>query len=281
MALRINNNVASLNVQRSLGRVSGRLQGNFEKLSSGQRINRAADDAAGLAISERLRAQISSLGQASRNASDGVSMIQTAEGALGEMNNLLIRMRELSTQAANGTLSQQDRNALDSEFQALSHEIDRIAETTDFAGISLLDSLGTGVDATGLTVGIRVDTGIAAEDTIGVLLTTMDAGALGVSAQSVSSVASANAAITALDTAIQTVNSKRSDFGAMQNRIDATISNLSNRVENFVAAESRIRDVDIASESAKFVQNQILQQAATSILAQANMQPQLALSLLG
>ena len=271
MGLRVNTNIASLTSQRNLASVTGRLQGNFARLSSGLRISTAADDAAGLGISERMRAQIRSFSQAGRNAQDGISLSQTAEGALNEVSNILTRMRELAVQAANGTLNTADRAVIDAEFQALDSEIDRVASDTEFNGIALLDSAQT----------VAIQTGIDANQTIGIALADMQSATLGVATLDTTSTANANSAITALDTAIDTVTGTRGDIGASINRLQSAYSSILNANENLSASESRIRDVDVAFETADLSRNSILQQAATSVLAQANQQPQLALSLLG
>jgi flagellin len=270
MGLRVNTNIASMTSQRNLNQVTGRLQGNFARLSSGLRIATAADDAAGLGISERMRAQIKGYGQAGRNAQDGISLAQTAEGSLNEVSNILNRMRELAVQSANGTLNATDRAVIDTEFQALDEEIQRIATDTEFNGISLLDSAQT----------VAIQVGIDAGQTIGVSLADMQSAALGVNGLDTTSVANANAAITALDTAIDTVSTTRGSLGAGINRLQSAYSSILNVSENLSASESRIRDVDVAYETADLSRNSIMQQAATSVLAQANQQPQIALSLL-
>jgi flagellin len=274
MGLRVNSNIASLNAQRSLAQVTERLQKNFRRLSTGLRISTAADDAAGLAISERFRAQIRSTQQAVRNAQDGISMTQTGEGALNEVSNIMIRLRELSIQAANGTVSGQDKDTLNQEFRDLINEVDRIARSTTFNGVQLLDGTGSTVS---LQVGIGTTAGV---DTI--ILSAADtlAATMGLSTLDIGAAGSQNAAIDAVDAAINTVNQIRGTFGAVQNRIERTIANLRNQVENTSAAESRIRDVDVAEETANLTRNSILQQAAVAILAQTNVQPQIALQLL-
>ena len=274
MGLRVNSNIASLNAQRALAQVTERLQKNFRRLSTGLRISTAADDAAGLAISERFRAQIRSTQQAVRNAQDGISMTQTGEGALNEVSNIMIRLRELSMQAANGTVSGQDMDTLNQEFQDLINEVDRIARSTTFNGVQLLDGTGSTVS---LQVGIGTTAGV---DTI--ILSAADtlAATMGLSTLDIGAAGSQNAAIDAVDAAINTVNQIRGTFGAVQNRIERTIANLRNQVENTTAAESRIRDVDVAEETANLTRNSILQQAAVAILAQTNVQPQIALQLL-
>lgn len=273
MGLRINTNVFSLNAQRNLARASEALGSSFEKLSTGLRISRASDDAAGLAISERLRAQVRGLEQASRNSNDGISLVQTAEGALNEVSGILVRMRELAVQSANGTTSNSDKETLDSEFQQLAGEITRIADSTEFNGTALL----TSSSALSIQVGSGTSSGV---DTVSVTLSNVSASSLGVSGLDIGSGGSTTSAITAIDSAIDTVSNARGTFGAVQNRLTSTINNLRNQVENLSAAESRIRDVDVASETSRLTRNTILQQAAIAILAQANVQPQAALSLL-
>ncbi|MGK0480134.1 MAG: flagellin [Planctomycetota bacterium] len=273
MGLRVNTNVASMNAQRNLANSTTNLGGNYSRLSSGLRIATAADDAAGLGISERMRSDIRSFGVASRNAQDGISLVQTAEGALNEVSDLLGRMRELSMQSANGTLSSEDRTTIDAEFTQLVEEIDRISDTTEFNGVKLLDGSNG-------SVGIQVGIGAAASDTINITTTDSSTSTLGISG-GVSTAGTAQAMLGTLDTAIDDINSARGTLGAQQNRLGSTLRSLSNVRENTSAAESRIRDVDIAMETADLTRNSILQQAATSILSQANQQPQLALSLLG
>jgi len=274
MGLRVNTNIASLTAQRNLGSISGKLQGSYSRLSSGLRIATAADDAAGLGISEKMRSQIRSFDVASRNAQDGISMVQTAEGSMGEVSNILGRMRELAVQSSNGTLSTNDRATIDTEFGALADEIDRIASTTEFNGIKL----GDGSTA---TASIQVGIGTTADDTIDINLQDVTGATLGVDALDTLDVTNSQAAITALDTAIDTVNTSRGELGATQNRLQSSFASIRNVHENLSAAESRIRDVDVAKETATLTKNNILQQAAVSVLAQANQQPQLALSLLG
>ena len=275
MALTVNTNFASIQAQRSLTGITGKLGNSFRRLSTGLRITTAADDAAGLAISERLRGQIRSLDQAKRNANDGISMVQTAEGALGETSNLLLRLRELSVQANNGTVSDADRDTLQQEFADLVDEVDRIAQSTEFNNINLLDGTQASVS---FQVGIGTTAGV---DTLSVDLNSARAADLGLDALDVGSTGDPSAAITAVDTAIDAVSSLRGRLGATQNRLESTISNLGTQAENLTAAESRIRDVDVAYESAQLTKLQILQQAAVGVLAQANAGPQTALRLLG
>ena len=274
MGLRVNTNLFSLTAQRNLSSVSERLSGNFSRLSSGLRITTAADDAAGLGISERMRAQVRSLDQAGRNAADGISLVQTAEGSLGEVNNNLARMRELAIQAANGTLNTGDRANLDTEFQALITEIDRVADQTDFNGIQLFD---------GSTSSVSMQVGTESGETIAINLVSMTEVGLGLNGATfdTTTVTNASAALTTIDTAIDSVTSFRGDLGAVQNRLTSSSRSIQATAENLHAAESRIRDVDVARETADLTRNSILQQAAVSVLAQANVQPQLALSLLG
>jgi flagellin len=274
MGLRVNSNIASLNAQRSLSTTTDRLQANYRRLSTGLRISTASDDAAGLAISERFRAQIRSTGQAIRNAQDGISLTQTGEGALNEVSSILIRMRELSIQANNGTVSSADRVTLDQEFSDLINEIDRIAQSTTFNGVRLLDG-------TGSTITFQVGTGITSGiDTIQLSTSDTLASTLGLATLDIGSGGNPTLAISQLDAAINAVSRVRGQFGAAQNRLTTTIANLQIQSENLSAAESRIRDVDVAVETSALTRNSILQQAAISILAQANTQPQAALQLL-
>lgn len=279
MGLRINTNVASLNAQRNLFNSGQALNKNLERLSSGLRINRAGDDAAGLAISESLKSEIRALQQASRNASDGISMVQTAEGALNEVSSIAIRLRELAEQAATGTIGASERDFLQSEFTALTDEITRITETTEFNGTALLDGSGGSVD-------IQVGTGSAASNQVALDFgTAVDAATLGLDGGSVTidgaDGSNALLAIDAVEAALTSITQTRANFGAVQNRLESTVRNIGVTVENLSAANSRIRDVDVASEAAKLTSNQILQQAGISVLAQANFAPQAALSLLG
>ena len=272
MGLRVNTNIASINAQRNLFNSTASLSGNYARLSSGLRIAVAADDAAGLGISERMRADIRSYAVASRNAQDGISLAQTAEGSLSEVSDILGRMRELSMQAANGTLSSQDRNTLDTEFQQLVEEIDRIATTTTFNGVSLLDGSNTSI-----SIQVGIDGGT--NDTISVSGADTSSSTLGISG-GITTATAATGLLSTIDSALDSVNSARGTLGAQQNRLESTLRSLANVRENTSAAESRIRDVDVASETADLTRNSILQQASTAILSQANAQPQLALSLL-
>ena len=273
MGLRINNNIASLNAQRNLSRSQESLGRTFERLSSGLRITRAADDAAGLAISERLRSRVRSLNQASRNAGDGVSLVQTAEGALDEVSNILVRLRELAVQSSNGTMSGEDKDTLDTEFQSLVGEIDRIAQVTSFNGIELLDGSQS-------SVSIRVAEGTASVDSISVSLESVRTSALTINSLDIGSGGNTTTAITNLDAAINSVARVRGNLGAAQNRLETAISSINNTSANLQSAESRIRDLDVAAETAVLTRNSILQQAAIAMLAQANTAPQSALALL-
>ncbi|MEI4769596.1 flagellin [Psychrobacillus sp. FJAT-51614] len=269
--MRIQHNISALNTHRNLTANQGSAAKNLEKLSSGFKINRAGDDAAGLAISEKMRGQIRGLDMATKNAQDGISLIQTAEGALNETHAILQRMRELSVQSSNDTNTDDDRAELQKEITALTTEITRIATDTEFNTQSLLNG-----SFTAKLIHIGANTG----QTLSVSVATMDASALGLSALTVSTQSGANNAIALLDSAIKTVSSQRSDLGAIQNRLEHTINNLGATSENLTAAESRIRDVDMAKEMMEFTKNNILTQAAQSMLAQANQQPQGVLQLL-
>lgn len=271
--MRVQHNMAAANTNRQLGITNGQLGKSTEKLSSGYRINRAGDDAAGLSISEKMRGQIRGLEQGSTNAQDGISLIQTAEGALNETHAILQRMRELTVQAANDTNVTVDREAITEEVTALQDEITRIASQTEFNKQKLLDGTFTGKN---LQVGANESQNIAIE------ISKMDATDLGVDAISgtLTSYATATASLTTIDTAIEKVSTQRSKLGAVQNRLEHTIANADNASENLQAAESRIRDVDMAKEMVKYSKDSILQQAAQSILAQANQSTQGVLSLL-
>ena len=275
MGLRVNTNVTSINAQRNLASINDRLATNFRRLSTGLRISTAADDAAGLAISERLRSQVRSLEQAKRNANDGISFVQTAEGALNEVSSILTRLRELAIQSANGSVSNQDRDTLDEEFQSLVSEINRIGSSTEFNGVKLLDGSSSAVS---FQVGFGTTAGI---DTIAVTLQAALSTSLSLQSLDIGSGGVTTTAITNIDTAINAVSSLRGSLGAIQNRLGSTINNLAIQVENLSAAESRIRDVDVAYETAQLTRNSILQQASISVLSQANALPQTALSLLG
>jgi len=273
MGLRVNTNIISLSAQRHLASVTQRLEGNYQRMASGLRIATASDDPAGLGISERMRAQLKSLAQAARNGQDGISLVQTAEGALVEVNNNLTRMRELAVEAANGTLNTGDRVTLDAEFQALIAEIDRIADTTKFNGIDLLNTSTGSID---------IQIGTEAGETIRIDLVDTSETGLGLdgAACNMTTLTTASDSLATIDTAITSTTSTRGDLGAAQNRLLSAIRSVTNAEQNLAAAESRIRDVDIARETADLTRNTILQQAAVSVLSQANMQPQIALSLL-
>ncbi len=273
MGLRINTNTASINAQRNLSQSTEALARSLERLSSGLRITRASDDAAGLAISERLRSQVRSYQQAQRNALDGISLLQVAEGALNETSGILVRLRELAVQSANGTLGANERAAVDAEFQDLIAEIDRVANVTEFNGTKLLDGSAP-------TVTFQVGANNTVNDQISVTGVDATATGIGVNALLVDTQANAQAALATLDTAINAVTSRRSGFGTAQNRLESTIRSIAVAVENTTAAESRIRDVDVASETALLTRNQVLQQAGIAVLAQANVSSQNALALL-
>ena len=274
--MRINNNMMAMNSHRQLGINNTAGAKSMEKLSSGYRINRAGDDAAGLSISEKMRAQVRGLNQASRNAQDGISMIQTAEGALNETQAILQRMRELAVQAANDTNVTNDRTAIAEELTTLESEIDRIANSTTFNQKKLLDGTLSGGSKVNFQIGADCGVSMSLE------ITSMSAGALGVAAISAEVVdfAKATAAICTINDAIEKVSTQRSQLGAAQNRLEHTIKNLDNASENIQASESRIRDVDMAKEMMEFTKNNILQQASQAMLAQANQAPQGVLQLL-
>ncbi|PTT55978.1 flagellin B [Aeromonas sp. HMWF014] len=301
MAMYINTNTSSLNAQRNLMNTNKSLDTSYTRLASGLRINTAKDDAAGLQISNRLTSQVNGLDQGNRNANDGISVAQTAEGAMDEVTSMLQRMRTLAQQSANGSNNTDDRTALQQEFDQLTTEIDRISTDTSFGGQKLLDgsyrgSFQVGADA-GQTITFKMTSaftisGIASSTRGSATVTTTTSGepytvtknTTAVTSTSVSSISTAKDAQTAmanLDFMIKAVDSKRAELGAVQNRFDSTIRNQSNVSENLSAARSRIRDADFATETANLTKQNILQQAASSILAQANQRPQSALSLLG
>jgi flagellin len=275
MALYINTNVASLEAQSNLASTQKAQATNFQRLSSGMRINSAADDAAGLAIKENLNAQVKSFSVAERNSNNAISMAQTAESALGQVGSILTRMRELAVQGANGDLGATDRGYLDTEFQSLRSEITRISDSTIFNSKQLLSGAAT-------TITFQVGINNTTSDRIDVSFGGVDLTALGLAATNVAgaTAASSQAAITSLDSAIGTVSSRRAGFGASMNRLSTTVSNLQSMRTNMSAAHSRIADVDVAEETASMARNQVLSQAAVSVLSQANQSPQLALSLL-
>jgi flagellin len=279
MALTVNTNIASLIAQKNLNNTNNLLTKSVERLSTGLRINRAADDAAGLALSTTLKAQIRSINQASRNANDAVSLLQTAESGLGEMSNITLRMRELAEQAANEVLGDTERGYLNDEYLALKSEIDRISDVTEFAGKKLLD--GT---ISGSGVNFQIGFQNSANDRLNVAMDNTDCETLGLNTAGAADIATADAAQSALSvidaSAIAVISDRRGDIGAVQNRLEYTLSNLAAAAENFSAANSRIEDADFAAETAIYVKNQILVQAGTAVLAQANILPQAALTLL-
>ncbi len=276
MAIRISTNVESVFAQKHLARTQRNMRNDMQKLSSGLRITKAADDAAGMGVSEKMRAHISSLKMADRNTQDAISMVQTAEGAASEISNILGRMRELAVESSSEVLQSTERAYLETEFDALQAEAERIAQATEFNGLKLSDGTTT-------TVAVQVGIfNVAAEDRMSVSLTAVDTTSLAVnsSAISVSSVSGAQSSITAIDTAIDSLNSARANYGADQNSLSSALRNLENYTENLVEAESRIRDVDFAEATASLTRNQIFQQAGISVLSQANSAPSAALSLL-
>ncbi len=277
MGLRINTNVSSIAAQRALGITKNNLDSNFRKLSSGERINRSADDAAGLAISEKLKAHIRGLRQARRNSDDGVSLIQTTEGALNEVSNILIRLRELSVQAASDTVGDTERRFSDIEFQNLLDEIQRISQGTEFNGRKLLDGTGGIVE---IQVGIHND---PTNDRIKYdsVITDSTLANLGIKGETISSKEGAQVSLGRLDEALVRINGTRANLGALQNRLQSASNSLAITEENFSAANSRIRDVDVATETADMAKNNILAQAGAAVLAQANQTPSTALKLLG
>lgn len=279
MPIVVNTNIASINAQRQLGVNNAKLQKSLERLSSGLRINRAADDAAGLAITSKMRAEVKGMAQAVRNANDGISLIQTAEGSLEEIYNILSRIRELAEESANGTLSQKDRDLIDTEYKELYKEIDRIASVAEFNGKKLLDG---SISSTGISLQVGIHN--TANDKINIKIDNVSASALGLgnngTITTLSTQDMARSALDIVDSAINKISENRGKLGAQQNRLDSTIANLNITIENQQASISRIRDVDFAAETAKYTQQQILVQAGTAILAQANALPQSALSLL-
>jgi flagellin len=283
--MRINHNIPSMIGQGSLATQNKSLSKSLEKLSTDLRINRASDDAAGLSVSETLRSKIRGMGRAKMNAEDGIALLQIAEGATSEINNILQRMRELCIQSATDTMTTTERSYTDKEFQQLMSEITRISQSTSYNGMTLLDggpgSFGvSGGEASVLHIGAGSNASI---DQISVTINSMTVGALGMTAgtTSVSTSSGALSALSVIDNAIKSVNTMRSDMGAYVNRLEFAISNLNNQVYNTQDAESRIRDVDFAQETTEFTRSQILSQSATSMLAQANQVPQGMLSLIG
>lgn len=274
MALVIQTNTAALAAQKNLSANQKRLDGSFQKLSSGFRVNTAADDAAGLAVSESMKSQIRSYTVAERNAGDAISMAQTAEGSLGEVHDILGRMRELAVQSSNGSLTNTDRGYLNTEFGALQAEIGRIQGSAKFNGVALLQ-------ATAAAVKFQVGLNNVASDQIDVTFGGVDLTGVAPAGANVSSATGALTALASIDTAIGSVSSYRSKFGSAMNRLDVATSNIQTMRLNISAANSRIRDVDVASETANLSRNQVLTQAGTSILAQTNQLPQMAFGLLG
>jgi flagellin len=276
MGLRINTNTASIAAQRALGITKNNLDSNLRKLSSGERITRASDDAAGLAISEKLKGHIRGLRQAKRNSDDGVSLIQTAEGGLNEISNIIIRLRELSIQAASDTVGDTERGFSNIEFQNLLEEVQRISQGSEFNGRKLLDGTGGVVE---IQVGIHND---PTNDRIKYDSTSTDASieALGLIGEGIANKEGAQLSLSKLDDALMRVNGTRANLGALQNRLQSASNTIAITEENFSAANSRIRDVDVASETADMAKNNILSQAGVSVLAQANQSPNFALKLL-
>jgi flagellin len=267
----VQHNLRAMNSNRQLGLTTNAQAKSTEKLSSGYRVNRAADDAAGLAISEKMRRQVKGLTQASRNAQDGISAVQTAEGALNEVHDMLQRMNVLANQSANGTNTSTDRSYLNQEFNALKSEINRVASTTTFNEKNLLNG----------TFNVNLQVGAEANQVINVKIASMNTAGLSLTNSTISGVDSAQSAITEVKSALEKISSQRSDLGAVQNRLEHTINNLDNVVENTTAAESQIRDTDMATEMVAYSNNNILAQAGTSMLAQSNQANQSVLSLLG
>lgn len=277
MGLRIATNVASLNAQKNLGGTNRAMATSLERLSSGFRINRASDDAAGLAISENLRALTRGLRQANRNANDGISLVQVAEGSLNEVSNMLIRLRELAVQSSSDTIGDTERKFLDVEYQQLKSEIQRITDSTNFNGYDLLNGTGGVID---IQVGVHND---PFKDRISFNSSAANATleALGLTAETIGSKVGAQGSLNLVDSALTSVNAIRANFGALQNRLVSTSQNLLVADENFSAANSRIRDADIAAETAEMTRNNILLQAGISVLGQANNAQNMALKLLG
>lgn len=278
MGLRINTNVPSLVAQRNLRATRGNLDRTLERLSSGSRINRAGDDAAGLAISESLRAQIRGIGQAERNAQDGISLVQVAESAMGEVSNILIRMRELGVQASSDTVGPNERRFLDTEFQQLLQEIDRIANATEFNGVPLLNGSASTFE---VQVGTRNNPNIDRIRLFDSSSADINSVALGINLATVADKTSAQNTLSSLDSALSSITAIRAEFGAMQNRLQTVINSITVSKENLSAANSRIRDADMAEETTELTKNQILMQSGVAVLAQSNATAKSALSLLG
>lgn len=276
MGLRINTNIASINAQRNLRRTRLALNKSLEKLSSGERINRAGDDAAGLAISEHLKAQMRGFKQAGKNAENAISLVQIAEGALSEVSNLLIRLRELAVQSASDTIGTIGRKFLNVEFEQLTAEIDRIANSTEFNNVPLLNGTGAVFD---IQIGTRNDP-IRDRLTFDASSADVNVAALGLNLASVADKVSSQNSLASIDQAITSVSGIRADFGAIQNRLQSTIKNIDVSVENLAAANSRVRDTDVAAETAELTRNQILMSAGTAVVAQANASTKAALDLI-
>lgn len=274
MAMFVNTNVSSLNAQRQLSNSGNNLSTSFERLSSGFRINRAADDAAGLQITDRMTSQIQGLNQGIRNANDAISLTQTAEGAMEEITTSLQRVRQLAIQSQNGINTSTDRAALQKEVSALKVEMSRIGSTTQFAGVDLLTGDYSAAFLVGANGGQTISVNLSSPGGYG-------ASGLGLASLSVGTAEDASAALASIDSAISSIGGTRADLGALQNRFQSTIRNLSNVVENVSGARSRIKDTDFATETAELTRNQIIQQASQTVLSQANQRPQAALSLLG
>lgn len=281
MSLFVNTNVSSLNAQRQLFNTGNNLDTAFERLSSGFRINSAADDAAGLQITDRMTSQVQGLNQAVRNANDGISLAQTAEGAMAETTTALQRIRTLAIQSQNGINSSADRLALQKEVSALRTEISRIATTTQFAGVDILTGDFSAKFLVGANAGQTIGVNLSSQALTRAGVNGFSATGLGITGENVLTEANASGLLASVDSAISAIGGIRADLGALQNRFQSTIRNLSNISENVSAARSRIKDTDFATETAELTRNQILQQASTTILSQANQRPQAALSLLG
>lgn len=278
MGLRINTNIPALVAQRNLRSTRGELDKTLERLSSGSRINHAGDDAAGLAISENLRAQIRGIGQAERNAQDGISLVQVAESALGEISNILIRMRELGVQAASDTVGPTERGFLDREFQQDLAEIDRIANSTEFNGVPLLNGTASTFE---VQVGTRNNPTIDRIKLFDASSADVNVVSLGINLATVADKSNAQNSLAAIDSALNSVTATRANFGAIQNRLQSVINNITVSKENLSAANSRIRDADFAEETSNLTKNQILMQSGTAVLGQANSTIKSVLSLLG
>jgi|TARA_B100000902_G_scaffold397625_1_gene461987 flagellin len=277
----VNTNVSSLNAQRQLFDVSNSLSTSFERLSSGFRINSAADDAAGLQITDRMTSQIEGLNQAVRNANDAISLSQTAEGALSETTTALQRIRTLAIQSQNGINSSADRAALQKEVSALRTEISRVATTTEFAGVSILSGTFSASFLVGANAGQTISVNLSTPTLTAAGVSGFGPSGLGIGTGDVLTASAASSILDNVDSAISAIGSLRADLGALQNRFQSTIRNLSNISENVSAARSQIKDTDFATETANLTRNQIIQQASTTVLSQANQRPQAALQLLG